>query len=501
MSLLSGALLVLSFPQFEYYALAWIALVPLFVSLTGKGLKDSFILGMLAGFVYFLGTVYWVFHSMYYYGYIAAPLSVLILVVLCLYLALYIGIFALLFSYISRCPRIPALLTVPVLWVSLEFLRTYALTGFPWSSLGYSQYRFLFLIQSADITGVYGISFLVAATNAVIYDVTVSWPDKMRKEPLFPRWPLSVGLIVYALVVVGALLYGTDKFNGRTDGRKIKVSVMQGNIPQDKKWEPQFQQEVIDIYKRLSLSVQADSPDMIVWPETAVPFIFGDDSGRTDDMISFQQQLRTYLLFGSMFRKEGGGLSNSAVLLSPEGKLLSVYDKVHLVPYGEYVPLRRLTPFIEKITVGIGDFVPGRDQTVMKTPFARIGNLICYEIIFPGLVRKFAENGADLLVTITNDAWFGRTAAPYQHFSMAVFRAVENRVPVVRAANTGISGFIDSDGRILRQSDIFVKAALTGELAVGNEKSFYAEHGDVFAWLCVTCLVLLLIRSSVYRGI
>jgi len=200
-----------------------------------------------------------------------------------------------------------------------------------------------------------------------------------------------------------------------------------------------------------------------------------------------------------MLAKDADRLSNSAVLLSPDGAIISTYDKIHLVPYGEYVPLRSLFPFIEKITVGIGDFLPGEDPVVMKTPFAKIGTLICYEIIFPGLVRKFVDRDANVLVTITNDAWFGRTSAPYQHFYMAVFRAVENRVPVVRAANTGISGFIDSRGRIIRKSDIFVEATLTENVAIGNKKSFYTKHGDMFAYVCIACSLLMLINRLLHE--
>jgi apolipoprotein N-acyltransferase len=500
LSIISGLMLVLAFPPFDLYLFAWIALIPLLIALWDKNARVSFMLGMLTGLVYFLGTIYWVFHSMYFYGYIAAPLSALILLLLCLYLALYTGLFSVLFNFISGRSRLPALMIAPFLWVTLDMMRTYApILGFPWSSLGYSQYKFLPLIQVADITGIYGISFLVAAVNSSIFDVIFCWPKKMKEEPLLPRWPLTLSIMILLVIMTGILFYGYEKLSENSSRRSIKVSIVQGNIPQDKKWEPKFQKEVIDTYKRLSLSVSGDSPDLIVWPETAVPFIFGYDQTLTQDIISFQKQLGSYLLFGSMLAKDADQLSNSAVLLSPDGTILSTYDKIHLVPYGEYVPLRNLFPFIEKITVGIGDFLPGEEPVVMKTPFANIGTLICYEIIFPGLARKFVDRGANVLVTITNDAWFGRTSAPYQHFDMAVFRAVENRVPVVRAANTGISGFIDSRGRIVRKSDIFVEAALTENIAIGNEKSFYTKHGDLFAYFCIACSLLMII-NRLFQG-
>ena len=500
LSIISGIMLVLAFPPFDLYLFAWIALVPLLIALWDKNARVSFLVGVITGLVYFLGTIYWVFHSMYFYGYIAAPLSALILLLLCLYLALYTGLFSVLFNFISGRSRLPALVIVPFLWVTLDMMRTYVpILGFPWSSLGYSQYKFLPLIQIADITGIYGISFLVAAVNSSIYDVIFYWPKKMAQEPLLPRWPLTLSIIILLVTITGILLYGYEKLSEGGSRSSIKVSVVQGNIPQDKKWDAKFQSEVIDTYKRLTLSVSRSSPDLIVWPETAVPFIFGYDQPLTQDIISFQKQLGSYLLFGSMLAKDADRLSNSAVLLSPDGTIVSTYDKIHLVPYGEYVPLRSLFPFIEKITVGIGDFLPGEEPVVMKTPFAKIGTLICYEIIFPGLVRKFVDRDANVLVTITNDAWFGRTSAPYQHFYMAVFRAVENRVPVVRAANTGISGFIDSKGRIIRKSDIFVEATLTENIAIGSKKSFYTKYGDLFAYACIACTLLMLINRLLHE--
>jgi apolipoprotein N-acyltransferase len=182
--------------------------------------------------------------------------------------------------------------------------------------------------------------------------------------------------------------------------------------------------------------------------------------------------------------------------MSPDGEVLSVYDKIHLVPFGEYVPLRNFLPFVRKLTVGIGDFMSGRTYTVMDTPFARISTPVCFEIIFPGLVRKFVHGGANLIVTVTNDAWFGQSSAPYQHFSMAVLRAVENRVPVVRAANTGISGFIDAKGRIRQKSGIYEEDVLTDDLTLNTfQESFYSRYGDLFAFLCIMSSVLLVANN------
>ncbi len=492
----SGVLLITGFPPFDYSLITWFALVPLLIAVWNKNAKTALFLGTLTGLVYFLGTIYWVSHSMYVYGNLPAVTSFLILMLLCLYLALYVGVFSMLFNFLSKRSRVPALFAVPVLWVSLEYLRTYAFTGFPWALLGYSQYKLLPVIQIADITGVYGVSFLVAALNGAVFDVFFYRRKRSGGMPLLAGWLPALCAIAYAVVVTMAFFYGTGRLSEVNNGQKVRLSVVQGNIGQDKKWNVKFQREAIDTYKRLTIMASKRAPEIIIWPETALPFIFGYNKTLTEDFVSFQKELGAYLLFGSVIVKNIGVdksmMSNSAVLLSPEGNIVSIYDKIHLVPYGEYVPLRRFFPFIEKLTAGAGDFLPGQKTVVMKTPYAKIGNLICYEIIFPGLVRKFAERGANILVTITNDAWFGRTSAPYQHFAMAVFRAIENRVPVVRAANTGISGFIDAKGRIIDKSDIFVEAVLTENISVGNKKSFYTRYGDLFAYACIIVSVLLL---------
>ena len=502
LALSSGLLSVPAFPPLNLYPVGFIALVPLLASLQGKQLKAAFYLGMVSGFVYFLGTVYWVSHSMHVYGYVPVLITLFAVVVLCMYLALYAGIFALLFRYLGQTSRVPASIVAPLLWVSLEFLRTYALTGLPWSLLGYTQYTFLTLIQVADITGIYGISFLLVAVNGMLFDIIFYRREQTRKPP-GARWAMASSIVFTATIIIFALLYGVVKLNVEENRQRIRASVIQGNIPQDKKWDRGFQHNVIQRHKELTKEANAGNPDLIVWPESALPFIFGNDKVLTGDIVDFQKQLGSYLLFGSVIRRganqENSGLANSAVLLSPEGDVLSIYDKIHLVPFGEYVPLRKLLPFVEKMVVAVGDFVPGKEYVVMNTPFANIGNLICYEIIFPGLVREFVDRGANVLVTITNDAWFGRTSAPYQHFSMAVFRAVENRVPVIRSANTGISGFIDPRGRIVNKSEIFVEASLTDAVPLGKDKSMYTKVGDVFAWVCIAgSLLMIVIR--VFQG-
>ncbi len=501
-AVVSGILVVLSFPLFDYYPLAWVAFVPLLLSLWGKDSKKAFVAGYVFGLVYFVGTLYWIYYSINHYGGFSFPASLSLVVLLCLYLGLYPAIFSFLFIKMIRKTELPALLIAPVLWVVLEFARSYALTGFPWSSIGYSQYRFLHMIQVADITGIYGISFLVLAVNGALADLFLL-RKRTAEMPLFPISYTVVGLSVLLLVVIASLGYGHWRLNQERSGKLINVSLIQGDIEQDKKWEPAYQNEVLETYFSLSRKAAGPSLQMIVWPETALPFIFDFDKANTERLIRFEQELGSDLLFGTILVKEQSRkktlLSNSAVLLDREGKNIYEYDKIHLVPFGEYVPLRSVLFFVDKLVTGIGDYVPGRQYVRADTEFGSFATLICYEIIFPGLVRKFYTTGGDFIVNITNDAWFGRTSAPYQHFSMAVFRAIENRKPVVRCANTGISGFIDSNGKILSETPLFKRLVLPGAVKTDGTLSFYTKYGDLFSYLCIVLSIVLSLNIKIWR--
>jgi apolipoprotein N-acyltransferase len=498
----SGILIALAFPVFDLNFLAWVAFVPLLLSLWGKSGKESFTLGYVFGIVYFFGTLYWIYHSINYYGGVSFPASVSVVLLLCLYLGLYPALFSYLFSAMLRKTKLPALFIAPVIWVVLEFLRSYAFTGFPWSSIGYSQYRFMPVIQVSDITGVYGISFLVLAVNGAVADVLLL-KKRLKEMPLFPVSFTYAGFVSLVLVLVVSLGYGMWRLGQERKGHPITVSVVQGDIEQDMKWEPRYQQEVLDTYFALSKAAAASSPQLIVWPETAAPFLFGTDKGNTEKLIDFEKTLGSDLLFGSVMVKEASKdkvlLSNSAVLLDREGKTVYTYDKIHLVPFGEYVPLRSVLFFVDKLVTGIGDYMPGQEYLRAETGFGSFGTLICYEVIFPGLVRKFYTGGGDFIVNITNDAWFGKTSGPYQHFSMAVFRAVENRKPLIRAANTGISGFIDSDGRIVAKTRLFQRLALTDTVKTDSTLTFYTKYGDLFSYLCIVLFIILSINVKVWR--
>jgi apolipoprotein N-acyltransferase len=493
---LSGVLLAVSFPSFNLSFLAWIALIPLLFAIRTQGVRNGFWLGGITGLFYFAGTVHWVTNSVHFYGGIPVVPASLITLLLCAYLALYPATFGAAAVHLRRSHPNLFFVAAPALWTALELARTYVFSGFPWSLLGYSQYHALPVIQMADITGVYGVSFVIVLVNAAIAEFITD-----RKK--------YIGLAVALIVMVLALGYGAIRLRTPEGTGRITVSVVQGNIEQDKKWDPAYQTEVIETYQRLTQQVLNDHPDLVIWPETATPFYFGAIKGRdailTEDLRRFVRSSGIHLLTGSpSFEQKPDHsylLRNSAYLLNDTGATAALYHKFHLVPFGEYVPLKSVLFFVDKMVQAIGDFQAGDTYTVMTVPGVHgettLSTVICYEIIFPDLVRRFVDRGAAVMTTITNDAWFGRTAAPYQHFSMAVFRAVENRVPVARAANTGVSGFIDSKGNILAASGIFTEARLTRTIVPGNEKTFYTKYGDIFSYLCVIISLILLAKHPI----
>jgi apolipoprotein N-acyltransferase len=497
LSLLSGILLILSFPNLDLEFLAWFALVPLFLSIEGKGTFHSFLLGFLTGIVSFLGVLYWIIVAVHTYGNIPLIISVFILLLLVLYLSLFSGVFTFLIRYIQMRLRLQTILFAPLLWVSLEYLRSFFLTGFPWANLGYTQYLNLPFIQMADITGTYGLSFVILLVNATLFEVIHQWPQK--------AFPVRQ-VVIAGVILLGFLIYGYVKM-GAVDRQtprqpSLKVGLVQGNIDQSIKWDDSFQRETLRIYERLSLKVAEEKPDLIIWPETATPFFFQEAREYQPIVLDIPARTNAYLLFGTpAFKIERGKINhyNSAFLASPSKELIGAYDKIHLVPFGEYVPLSDLLFFIGSLGEGIGNFKSGKKIYNFPLPQSKFGVLICFEIIFPDLCRRFVKEGADFLVTITNDAWFGKTSAPYQHFAIAVFRAVENRVFIARAANTGISGFIDPTGRILRQGGIFTTEAMNGTIRLSKQKTFYTLYGDVFAWICSALSLFLLGVSFIQK--
>lgn len=508
----TGILLPYCFPRYDLGLLAWVALIPLHIALDGLSRRrQAFWLGWLAGIICSTGIMSWVVTAMHTYGKVPLVFSYGIMLLLTAYLGLYVGIYSAGVVWFRMLIPRYGLFAAPCLWVTLELLRTYVLSGLPWSLLGYSQYRQLDVIQIADHLGVYGVSFLIVLTNVALAELYL-WLMPLFRGFRPARLPWE--LVTTAAMLVGlSWAYSTSLITSEAmEGSKaaLQVGVVQPNIDQAVKWDQAFREETLRRYDRLTESF-GYGVDLVVWPEAATPFIYEREPVYQLQLVAMANRASAPLLFGSpavRFDPERKPfLLNSAYLLSPDGELLGRYDKQHLVPFGEYIPLKSsLLFFLEKMVEGIGDFQAGPGPTILSfqlkesqgaAPARRVkfGVVICYEVIFPDLVRRFASSGAEFLVTITNDAWFGDSSAPTQHFSMVVFRSVENHLAFARAANTGISGFIDPFGRIIVASPTFTQTALQAEIPVRQTKTFYSRHGDVFAYGCMLISLLFCLYS------
>lgn len=484
-ALLSGFLFFLSFPKFGLGFIAWIAFVPLFISLQNVvSLSRALFLGWVAGLTACIGMLYWITYVVVNYGHLPMYLGVTIMLLLACYLSLYSALFAAGIVFFRK--KIPLFLAAPVLWVCLEYAKSKLFTGFPWENLGYSQFNNIFFIQIADVTGVFGLSFLILLLNVASYELITERSKKsyILAAVVFLFWSGVYGYGILRIHQVDSALQNAPEMN---------VSLIQGNIDQSIKWNENFQKETIDIYEALSLRQPLTAGGLIVWPETAVPFNFQDENSLQRQVRDLPVKTGNWFIFGSMSYAPGVGNTdyfNSAYLLSPQGDVQGKYDKVHLVPYGEYVPLRTLFPFISSLAAGIGDFATGKGFYPLKMGDKKIGVLICYEGILAEAARMYKNEETELLVNITNDAWFGTTSAPYQHLSMTIFRAVETRLYLVRAANTGISAIVDPTGKLLVQTEVFKKDKIHGKVKFSKLSTIYARYGDLLVGASFLCLAV-----------
>ncbi len=495
LSILSAILLMLAFPKPGIGGLAWVALLPWFFALQKEKPVSAFFLSYLVGLVFFSGAVYWVNY-----------VSGLGFTVLVFYLALYFAAFGLLFSTLivtGRQSLMAGLFLGPCLWVALEYIRSHLFTGFSWALLGYSQYSALAVIQISDITGAYGVSFLLVLVNVGIYQAinrVQSRKYRVQKRVSLKKSLFSVLCPLISVIIV--LAYGYVKLNQEFAGDNLKVSVVQGNIPQKMKWDPGARDYILERYFLLTEQAALAEPEMIIWPETSVPGYLEADSRTLKEVSSLSRKISpAYLLVGTPRAGETGQTYNSASLLA-QGKIIRSYDKLHLVPFGEFTPWPE---FFSRFSFAglIGDFTPGEDYTVFTLPRRegkiKFSALICFEDVFGHFVRRFVQKGAQILVNMTNDAWFRDSSEPYQHLQASVFRAVENRVNVVRSANTGVSCFINPWGKILSRvcddsgRDLLVAGEKTQRLQVVAMPSFYTAFGDIFAWLCVAVSAVFII--------
>jgi apolipoprotein N-acyltransferase len=485
----SGVLLVFSFPNFGHPAFAWIALTPLLVALSGAPLRRSFLLGLTTGIIYFTGTLYWITRVMAVYGGLQMWVAVLINAALIAYLALFPALFALITRRIVMAYGRSALMAAPVVWVATELGRSY-ITSFPWELLGYSQVTVLPIAQLASLFGVYGLSMLVAAVSAALAFAATGPPQ----GPV--RYMPAAGalMMVLAIAVWGSRRVAASEWTRA--GEPIRIGMIQGNVDQAQKWDVKRASAIFQDYVNLTRQAIREGAQLVLWPESSTPFLFEEELPAAAVVRTLAQQARVPIVFGSdqIERGHPDRFFNSAFLVRADGTTGGVYRKMHLVPFGEYVPFQRLLFFAAPLTEQAGTFSPGLNPELLPVDGHRLSVAICYEVVYPDLVRQFVAGGSELLTTITNDAWFGQTSAPVQHFQQAAMRAIENGRYLVRSANTGISGIVDPYGRVVEQTPIFQPAVLVGEARYLRTSTFYSRHGDILAYgsaLATAALALL----------
>ncbi len=503
LAIASGVLQVLVFPNPNLYWLCWIALAPLLVALLRTQQSDAihlpdemqaqlqpaspvqgFALGYVAGVIWWAGTCYWVYDTMHLYGGLSAPVALGILVLFCLYLAIYFGAFGLLIALLAggdkRSGTRRALFVAPFLWVGLELARA-QISGFPWDVLGTAQVNNVAMNRIATFTGVYGLSFEIALVNTVF---AAAWVVARSKRKLILIEAIAVALLLQLMALIRLPAPPADH----------TALLVQANIPilQPSQWTPEYFQGTLHDLVRISVSAAERSsrkPELVIWPESPAPFYM--------DELQFQAAVaavargdHAYVIAGSIGGRTAGDTSesnevyNSAALMSPDGKWTARYDKIHLVPFGEFVPFKSLLSFAGKLTRGVGEFERGAGREPLQAGTTKLGLFICYESVFPDEVREFARNGAQVFVNISNDGWYGDTGAIGQHFNQARMRAVESHRWLLRSTNTGITAAIDPYGQVVARAPRNLRTTLEAPYRLLTGTTFYTRHGDWFAYAC-----------------
>jgi apolipoprotein N-acyltransferase len=469
----AGILGALAFPGTGWALLAWIWLVPALVSGAMRSRRQALLDGWLAGTVFYVVLLRWLDHTFQHYSAIPWPVTWLPIAALAAYCGLYVGALAWAVAALRR--RLgpgPALALTPALWVLGEWLRGWLMGGFPWGLLGYSQAAQLPVIQVAELGGVYAVSFLIVVMNAAVAGLFALGPRR--------AWP---GAAAAAVLLAGGLAFGVHALAraSAADAGTAEVAVIQPSIEQTIKWDPARHAQILAIYEQLTREAARGRPAIVLWPETATTIFLRGDPVLLERLRRLAEEVDTPILVGSIDRRDGprGQFLNSAFLLTGQG-IRAKYDKIHLVPFGEYVPLAGLLGFVKGWAEFISEFDAGDTETVFPLPGAPFGTVICYEIIFPELFRGFVVGGARFMANITNDAWFGETSGPWQHLGTLPLRAVEHRVAIARAANTGVSAFVEPTGRIGPLLPLLERGMLQRRIPLRGQTTLYTRFGD---WL------------------
>jgi apolipoprotein N-acyltransferase len=455
------------------------------------------LLGLTTGVVFFSGTLYWVTNVMAVYGGIPTPGAIGINALLVLYQAAYLCLFGALIAYLTARGGVSQIGAAPVVWVGLEYARTHFLSGFPWVLLGYSQASMLPIAQFASLLGIFGVSLLVISINsAVAYTFIARLRPPMRRE----RRSHAYTALAFTLGTVIAIgVWGSVRIQRGTlltQGEPVTVGLIQGNVSLEDKMDARRSRGIYNAYLQMTRQAIFQGAQFVVWPESAVPFYFEEEPA-AEELRRIAREARVPILLGTdqIERGQPPKYYNGAVMVDATGRSAASYQKMHLVPFGEYVPARRLFFFMERLVDAVSDFSAGTAPTLLPVNGHPVSTSICYEVVYPGAVRRFVNDGAQLLTTITNDAWFGPTSAPYQHFEQASMRAIENGRFLVRAANTGISGIVDPYGRVLQSTPLYEPAVVVGQARFLTGRTAYASIGDTLPILFLAATPLMLFRA------
>jgi len=537
--LVSAVLQILIFPLPDLYFLDWAAVAPLLIALLRArepdtlqllaGVKllparpgQAFLLAYACGILWYAGTCYWIYNTMRQYGGVGTLAAAGLLFLFCLYLAIYHGVFGLLISLLASPDAGDAtnpfsrraLLLAPFAWVAVELART-RITGFPWNLLGISQVDNIPLAHIATVTGVYGLSFEIMVVNtalAAAFVLRTSRGERGKRKPLLLATAAAI-VVLQAGQLISPPALPTDH----------TARLVQQNIPvlQGGDWTKEYFEGTLRDLGRISLSApdlnvtgqeqppaasaRSVRPDLIVWPESPAPF-YSTDPMLRDTVSNIARQAQTWMLVGSLGIRNAGEtperateLFNSGSLVDPAGEWVGRYNKMHLVPFGEYVPFKRVFGFAGGLTKEVGDFSPGTSRAALLAG-NKLGVFICYESIFPDEIRQLAANGAEVFVNISNDGWYGDSGAYAQHLKQARMRAVENDRWLLRDTNTGVTASFDPYGRVVSSIPRKVRAALDAPYAITNVTTFYTRHGDWFAYLCAIISVAGLLLNFRFRA-
>jgi apolipoprotein N-acyltransferase len=508
LAVVSGLGLAAAFPKVDLNLLAWVAFVPLFYAIEGQPLRSVIGYSWLQGLSCFAGSLYWIAITLHNFAGVPIVLAVLPMLLLAAIMACYTAGAIWAGELVARRMRIPGLVTMPLAWAATEWVRTYFPIGFPWNLLGYTAYRNLELIQFAEIAGVYGVSALIMFFNTVTYAVVFQ---------IYSRRVQTIGLGALTAAMAAALVFGSWRIHQLSTvapAGSLRVAMVQGDIPQSLKWDPKFLETSFEIYRTQSEAAAQRGADLIVWPEAAATFFFqpddrypaqfaGDEAYR-ERLLALASRIGAPILFGAPalgIEDNRVGFYNRAYLVSATGRVERWYDKIQLVPFGEYVPLRKLLGgFVNRVVAGFGDMFQGHEQTIFTLDHAKLAVLICYESVFPDLTRTEVKRGAEILVNITNDAWYGKSSAPYQLLAMAAMRSVETKAPMVRVANTGISAVIEPDGTITARTPLFKRGTEIEHVYWRPVTTLYVHIGDVFAEICLGLVIIAIVLALMRPG-